>query len=34
VTTQRSRAGTQRLREWLLGPEGQELVEEVGYVGR
>lgn len=34
VTTQRSRAGTQRLRDWLLAPAGQKLVEEVGYLAR
>lgn len=34
VTTNRSRPGTARLREWLVGPGGQQLVEEVGYFRR
>lgn len=34
VTTNRSRPGTARLREWLAGPRGQQLVEEAGYVRR
>lgn len=34
VTTQRSRPQVERLRQWLLGPQGQKLVEDVGYVAR
>lgn len=34
VTTERSRPQVERLRQWLLGPQGQKLVEDVGYVAR
>ncbi|MBI5277479.1 MAG: substrate-binding domain-containing protein [Burkholderiales bacterium] len=34
VTSDQSRPGTERLRDWLLGPQGQKLVEDSGLVRR
>lgn len=34
VTTDKSSANTQALIDWFLSPQGQKLVEDVGYVTR
>lgn len=33
VTTQHSNANSQLLIDWILSPEGQQLIEETGYAG-
>ena len=33
VTTQHSNANSQKLIDWILSPEGQQLIEQTGYAG-
>ncbi len=34
VTTQQSKSSVDQLREWVLSPAGQKLVQDTGYIGR